>query len=133
MLIILIDGFGYLLLSEESVQGLNEKLHENKIDLKVDGKRFRPNIIIKGLSKNNFYSYYFLSIYYITSCYSGVSKPFEEDTWVDIRIGDCQFRNVKLCTRCIFTTVDPDTGEKHPKGEPLKTLRRFRSVACNTY
>ena len=30
------------------------------------------------------------------------------------------FRNVKLCTRCVFTTVDPG-------GEPLKTLRSFRS------
>ena len=37
-------------------------------------------------------------------------------------------RNVKLCTRCNFTTVDPLTGEKHKSGEPLKTLRTFRST-----
>ena len=37
-------------------------------------------------------------------------------------------RNVKLCTRCNFTTVDPKTGEKNKSGEPLKTLRTFRST-----
>ena len=37
-------------------------------------------------------------------------------------------RNVKLCTRCNFTTVDPKTGMKHSKGEPLKTLRSYRST-----
>ena len=26
----------------------------------------------------------------------------------------------------MFTTVDPATGTKHAKGEPLKTLRSFR-------
>ena len=36
------------------------------------------------------------------------------------------FRNVKKCTRCIFTTVDPDKGEKRKDGEPLKTLKEIR-------
>ena len=27
----------------------------------------------------------------------------------------------------MFTTVDPATGTKHAKGEPLKTLRSFRA------
>ena len=44
-----------------------------------------------------------------------------------MRIRDNVFRNVKLCTRCVFTTVDPETGTKDLKGEPLKTLRSFRS------
>ena len=32
--------------------------------------------------------------------------------WVHIKIADSIFRNVKLCTRCNYTTVDPDTGRK---------------------
>ncbi len=28
--------------------------------------------------------------------------------------------------RCVMTTVDPDQGVKHPKMQPLKTLKEFR-------
>ena len=45
-----------------------------------------------------------------------------------MKICDSVLRNVKLCTRCVFTTIDPGTGEKNGKGEPLKTLRSFRST-----
>ena len=31
-----------------------------------------------------------------------------------------------MCDRCVFTTVDPVMGDKHPQGEPLKTLRKYR-------
>lgn len=99
------DGFGYCLLAEESVNGLNERLKANNVsDLVVEEIRFRPNI-------------------YVT----GTKKPFEEDSWLYIRIGDCLFRNSALAARCVFTTIDPKTGEKHPHGEPLKTLKTFRS------
>ncbi len=37
-----------------------------------------------------------------------------------IRIGDVVFDVVKPCSRCIFTTVSPEKGQKHPAGEPLK-------------
>ncbi|MCC7247782.1 MAG: MOSC domain-containing protein, partial [Lysobacter sp.] len=30
------------------------------------------------------------------------------------------------CTRCVFTTVDPDTGERDAEGEPLRTLKDYR-------
>jgi len=32
----------------------------------------------------------------------------------------------KLCHRCVIVNVDPDTGEVDPKGEPLKTLNKYR-------
>ena len=32
----------------------------------------------------------------------------------------------KQCHRCVIINVDPDTGEVHPKGEPLKTLYKHR-------
>ena len=47
--------------------------------------------------------------------------------WPHVKIGDTVFRNVKLCTRCVFTTIAPGTGTKDDKGEPLKTLRSFRA------
>ena len=41
-------------------------------------------------------------------------------------INETILRNVKKCTRCIFTTVDPNKGEKRKDGEPLKTLKEIR-------
>ena len=34
-----------------------------------------------------------------------------EDSWKRIKIGDVIFDCVKPCTRCIMTTLDPDSGE----------------------
>lgn len=28
--------------------------------------------------------------------------------------------------RCIFTNIDPETARRHPDGEPLKTLMKYR-------
>lgn len=30
--------------------------------------------------------------------------------------------------RCIFTNIDPQSAERHPEGEPLKTLKQYRKV-----
>ncbi len=51
--------------------------------------------------------------------------------WKVIRIGDVVFDVVKPCSRCIFTTVSPGKGQKHPAGEPLKTLQSFRTAQDN--
>lgn len=103
------DGYPFLLVSDKSVEGLNRTLEEKlgPEQLVVEEQRFRPNIYI--------------------SLDSG--EPFAEDKWSHVKIGETTvFRNIKPCTRCVFTTVDPFKGEKHPKGEPLKTLREFRST-----
>jgi len=52
------------------------------------------------------------------------ATAYEEDKWDWIKIGNVILRNVRPCTRCIFTTIDPETGTKHPNTEPLKTLKR---------
>jgi len=98
------DGYPYLLLASPSIKELNRVLEEDGAGLEVEETRFRPNIYIEG----DF-------------------PAFAEDAWTHVKIGDCVFRNVKLCTRCVYTTVDPDTGEKNHRGEPLKTLRSFRT------
>lgn len=53
------------------------------------------------------------------------SLPYAEDKWQWLRIGDeVVFQIVAPCTRCIFPNINCETGERHPAGEPLKTLKQ---------
>ncbi|XP_015593480.1 mitochondrial amidoxime reducing component 2-like [Cephus cinctus] len=93
------DATSYSLINEASINDLNTRLEEP-----VTPQHFRANFVVKG------------------------AEPLEEDTWDWVKIGNAVFRNVKPCTRCIFTTVDPETGKKNPKIEPLKTLKGYRQI-----
>ncbi|XP_071353566.1 mitochondrial amidoxime-reducing component 1 isoform X2 [Trachinotus anak] len=88
-----------MLLSEASVKDLSSKLEK---DVTVD--RFRPNIVI------------------------GDCEAFDEDSWEEIQIGSVRLQRVMSCDRCIFITVDPETGIINRK-EPLETLKSYR--LCN--
>lgn len=91
------DGYPFLLTTQASLDELNQSgTQQNEM------QRFRPNIVIAG------------------------NKPFAEDKWKRIRIGEVIFENVKPCIRCIFTTLDPQTAQRSRKGEPIKTLAKFR-------
>ena len=92
------DGFPFLLISEASLNELNSRLPES-----VAMKRFRPNLVVKD------------------------TEPYAEDSWKKIIIGECEFHVVKPCSRCILTTVDPETGEFSGK-EPLRTLATYRKL-----
>lgn len=91
------DGYPLLLISQASLDGLNEKLAEP-----VDMLRFRPNLVVAGTSAH------------------------AEDGWRSIRIGGVHFDLVKACVRCVLTTVQPEHGEFDPAGEPLRTLISYR-------
>ncbi|XP_020299741.1 mitochondrial amidoxime-reducing component 1 [Pseudomyrmex gracilis] len=91
------DATSYNLINEASVTELNSRLEEEVTPL-----QFRPNFVVKG------------------------ATPYEEDKWDWVKIGDVIMRNVMPCTRCMFTTINPETGIKHPNTEPLKTLRSYR-------
>ncbi len=65
-----------------------------------DTRRFRPNIVVEG------------------------TEAFAEDSWRDIVIGDVQFEVLDPCVRCVLTTIDPDTTERHPGNEPIRSLMR---------
>lgn len=91
------DGFPLLLISEASLADLNQRL-----DNPVQMRRFRPNLVVDG------------------------ELPYAEDNWHHLRIGEVEFEGVKNCSRCVFTTIDPDTGLKHPGKEPLRTLSNYR-------
>lgn len=92
------DGFPLLLIGQGSLQDLSQK-----VGRPLEMLRFRPNLVIEG------------------------SEAFAEDGWKRIRIGDVEFRVVKPCTRCILTTVDPQTGERSADREPLATLQKYRA------
>ena len=89
------DGYPILLTSEEGLQDLNSRLQSP-----VPMNRFRPNLVVKGC------------------------KPFEEDTWNRIRIGNVELAVVKPCARCEVTTIDKETLDRSK--EPLKTLGKYR-------
>lgn len=92
------DGYPLLLIGDGALADLNGRLAQP-----VSMRRFRPNLVVSDV------------------------PPFEEDYWKTVRIGEAEFDVVKPCARCIFTTVDPETGEKHPDGEPLSTLAGYRN------
>ncbi len=89
------DGFPLLLISEESLADLNARLEKP-----VEMRRFRPNIVVSGCD------------------------AFAEDRWTEMHIGEVLLRAVKPCSRCVITTVDPETGAGGL--EPLRTLARYR-------
>ncbi|MFW0764973.1 YcbX family protein [Trabulsiella odontotermitis] len=96
------DGFPYLLATEASLRDLQQRCSAS-----VSIEQFRPNLVVTG------------------------TAAWEEDTWKVIRIGEVVFDVAKPCSRCIFTTVSPERGQKHPAGEPLRTLQTFRTALDN--
>lgn len=91
----LTDGYPLHLIGSGSMDDLNARL-----ETPVGVERFRPNLYIEG------------------------PPPFDEDSWREVRIGECRVRVVKPCPRCAVTTVDPATGTRGK--EPLRTLSDFR-------
>ena len=94
------DGFPLLVTNLASLDELNGRLSQP-----VDMRRFRPNIVVEG------------------------PAAWSEDQWSALELNGLRLRVVKPCSRCVLTTVDPDTGEKSPDTEPLKTLSSYRRTA----
>ncbi|WP_025127246.1 MOSC domain-containing protein [Pseudomonas sp. PH1b] len=92
------DGFPLLLIGQASLEDLS-----SRVGRPLEMLRFRPNLVIEG------------------------SAAFAEDGWKRIRIGEVEFRLVKSCSRCILTTIDPQTGERSADREPLATLQKYRA------
>lgn len=92
------DGYPLLLISEASLADLNTRLPQ---PLPMD--RFRPNIVVSG------------------------TRPYEEDEWRRVRLGEVDAEVVKPCARCAITRVDQRTGIRGD-GEPLRTLGTFRKA-----
>jgi uncharacterized protein len=91
------DGYPLLLISEASLTDLNLRA-----DARMEMSRFRTNLVVRG------------------------TRPFEEDGWRRIRIGEVEFLVAKPCSRCVMTTIEPGTEDFNRMKEPLATLLRYR-------
>jgi uncharacterized protein YcbX len=92
------DGYASLIVTEESLTELNTRTSEA-----VPMSRFRPNIVVQG-----------------------APVAWAEDTWRDLQVGTVSMTAVKKCARCVMTTTDQQTGQRH--AEPLKTLASYRHI-----
>ncbi|EGQ9316351.1 MOSC domain-containing protein [Vibrio parahaemolyticus] len=92
------DGYPVLVISQASLEELNKRSSEQH---SMD--QFRTNLVVSG------------------------TKPFEEDSWKRIRIGEVEFESLKPCERCILTTINTQRGTFRESKEPLKTLQQFRA------
>ncbi|CAG9835868.1 unnamed protein product [Diabrotica balteata] len=88
------------LINQASVNDLCQKIGNGTVSV----HNFRPNLVVNGPT----------------------IKAFDEDNWEWIKIGDVIMRNVKECTRCMLTTLNPDTSMRDPAMEPLTTLKTYR-------
>ncbi|XP_043700692.1 mitochondrial amidoxime reducing component 2 isoform X1 [Telopea speciosissima] len=75
------DGFPFMLLSQGSLNALNELFKEP-----FPVNRFRPNILVDGC------------------------LPYAEDLWTEIKINNLTFYGVKLCARCKIPTINQENG-----------------------
>jgi len=96
------DGYPVLLATEASLAALNdliaagEKADEGPLPM----VRFRPNLVVGG------------------------GRPWAEDGWRRVRVGEAEFRVVKGCDRCAIPTTDETTAVR--RKEPTFTLARHR-------
>ncbi len=90
------DAFPWLLISQASLDDLNGRLPKP-----LPMNRFRPNIVVDGLS------------------------AYAEDSVREFIIDGVKLLRVKPCTRCAITTTDQATAAR-TSDEPLRTLREYR-------
>ncbi|MFC4158342.1 MOSC domain-containing protein [Chitinimonas lacunae] len=91
------DGAPLLLIGSASLDDLNSRLAKP-----VSIRNFRTNLLVQ------------------------TETPYIEDGWRYLRIGEAVFEQTHRCSRCLFTTVDPDLAEPDPQRQPLATLNDYR-------
>lgn len=96
------DAWPLLALSRASVTDVSLRVGA---DMAVD--RFRPNLLFDDVA------------------------AYAEDTFAVVRVGAVEFRGATLCSRCVATTIDPETGEMGT--EPLTTLAGYRRFDSGVY
>ncbi|CAJ0584304.1 unnamed protein product, partial [Mesorhabditis spiculigera] len=100
-----VDLAQFMITTKESLDEVNELL--GRSENPINSVQFRGNIVVDKCS-----------------------QAWDEDMWSELRFGDHSDSTVlqcyKPCTRCIFTTVDPETGTKDPAQQPLQMLKERR-------
>ena len=89
------DGYPVLVCNQASLEDLNTRMPEP-----IPMERFRPNIVLEGLS------------------------AWAEDRIATLAVGELTLRLVKPCTRCTIPSVDQRTGSLST--DPAPVLRQFR-------
>jgi len=93
------DGFPFLIVSDASLQSLNQEM-----GLQLSIQRFRPNLVI-------------------SNC-----ESYAEDGWREISINDIGFRLPKPCSRCPVPTINIETAEKSKEPlKTLNRIRRWNN------
>ena len=90
------DWSPYSLLSVKSVKFIN-KYHNYS---EINEKWYRPNLIVD------------------------TNYPFEEETWKTFIINNIRFKSLKKISRCLESTVNPETGKLNKSLEPLKAIKK---------
>ncbi len=93
------DGYPLLIVSEESLEDLNQRL-----DTPMPMDRFRPSVVLKGLG------------------------PYGEDRCKQLSSAEINLYPAKPCPRCVLVTVDQTNGQMRGP-EPLKTISQYRRLA----
>jgi uncharacterized protein YcbX len=95
------DAAPLLLTNQSSLQALNEVLEKTQ-QASVDMRRFRPNIVIEGLS------------------------AFAEQEPQDLvhSEGNYALRLADACERCVMIQLDPDSAERNANAEPYRSLAK---------
>jgi len=102
------NEFQFQVLSEESVDGLNEEMKRQKAynpkedKMKID--RFRPSLVLSS---------------------NGDLPPHWEDEMTVFMAEDIKFYHTKRCDRCAVPTINQQTGVRHRKLKP--TLMSYRT------
>lgn len=100
----------FLLISEESVSDLNNRLSLNAqkgtrgTSVQINPMRFRPNLVVYG------------------------GEPYAEDGWLNIKIGNKNFMSLGGCNRCQMINLVHQAGLVQRSNEPLATLASYRRV-----
>lgn len=106
------DAFPVTVASVASLRRLNDWIVERALETGEDPpaplpiERFRANLVVDG------------------------DEPFAEDRWQALTVGGVRFRVAKPVSRCVMTTIDPET--LATAKEPIRTLARHRLVGGKT-
>lgn len=89
----------FLIISQASIEDLQSRIPHYDSQ-SASAINFRPNLVIRG------------------------GKPYQEDYWQEVTIGDCHFQITDSCNRCKMICIDQQTGILGR--EPLLTLASYR-------
>lgn len=100
------DAAPFTLANEASLAALNDELSTRGHDV-VPMNRFRPNLVVKGIA------------------------AFAERDAVRLEGPGYRMRLPAPVERCVVTTIDQGTGERHPDRQPWRTLRDINPMPGN--